>query len=318
MSKPLSCIVKLSALSLALAAACAHAAPAVVLTATESLGSSSGPGTDVMSPAQANGGDFFHSGSSGSDSTFFHTYGFPSGLTYFGARVSGSGTFFGRTSSTYTDSYTNTSGSAQVVTFNFNVDQGQIDVSGTGTGFADLLLQVLFNGNVVARDHGRTDGSTCTVGDQDVGVLSGYLSSCSGGGANGSAGAYSISQTLADGATLGIQYDIVAEVSGSASTATGALCSSGPGGNNVGRQSVTPNVVIIGGTPSYSGCSSYYALARSGDPAGFTPFTPGTFTISAGPAAADVPEPSSFALAGLALLMAGVCTPTARSAAKRG
>ena len=306
MPQNLSLLVKLSALTLALAAATAHAAPAVALTAAESLGSSGGPGTDVMDPGMASGGDYFHFGSSGPDSTFFHTYGFPGGLTYFGARVSGGGTFYARTSSTYTDSYTNASGSAQLVTFNFNVDQGQIDVAGTGTGFADLLLQVLFDGNVVAREHGRTDGATCTVGDQDVGVLAGYLGACSGGTASGAANAYSISQMLAAGATLAIRYDIVAEVSGTNSVSGGELCSNGPGGIGVPNQALV-RIIDVGGTPQYAGLRPYYALARSGDPAGFDPFTPGAFGITAGPAAA-IPEPSSSALAGLALVLAAVGT----------
>ena len=317
MPKSLRTLPGLCALSLALAAAAgAQAAPAVVLTASERLGSSSGPIDNVMD-GNANGGDFFRSQSSGSDSVFFHTYGFPSGVTYFGARVSGNGTFYGKTSATYTDSYTNTSGSDQLVTFHFNVDQGQIDVSGTGTGFADLLLQVLFNGSVVAREHGRTDGTTCTTGDQDVGLLAGYLGACSGGGAFGAAGSYSIDHMLAAGATLGIQYDIVAEVSGDLSTSGGQLCSFGPRGN-VGR-AFQPSVAVIEnpGAPEYTNCNSYYALARSGDPAGFDPFTPGSFGITAGPAAA-VPEPSSTALAGLALLLAVAATRVGRGAARRG
>lgn len=307
--KPLPLLVKLSALSLAFAAAGgAHAAPAVALTATEALGSASGPGTDVMDPALANGGDFFRSGSSGGNSSFFHTYGFASGLTYFGARVSGNGTFYGRTSATYTDSYTNTSGAAQLVSFNFNVDQGQIDVNGTGTGFADLLLQVLFDGTVVARDHGRTDGTTCTVGDQDVGVLAGYLDACAGGGASGAANSYSVSQLLAAGDTLAIRYDIIAEVSGASSSSSGELCSLGP----QGREQVQL-VIDNGEAPAYSGCTTYFALSRSGDPAGFTPFTPGTFSITAGPAGA-LPEPSSSVLAGLALALAAAGTRSGRRA----
>lgn len=315
---PPSLLVKLCAVSLALAAAGAHALPAVVLTANESLGASTGPGSDVMDPALANGGDFFRSSSSGSNASFFHTYGFPGGLTYFGARVSGNGTFFGRTSATYTDSYTNTSGADQLVSFNFNVDQGQIDVSGIGTGFADLLLRVLFDGNVVAREHGRTDGTTCTTGDQDLGVLAGYLGACSFDGASGAAGSYSISHTLAAGATLGIQYDIIAEVSGELSTSGDDLCSFGPGGNDgVAFQPLVRAIIVNPGTPQYTGCHSYYALARSGDPAGFDPFTPGSFGITAGPAAV-VPEPSSPALAGLALLLAVAATRAGRSASRRG
>ena len=294
----------------------AQATPAVALTAAENLAGATGPGTALATPASPAGGDFFHNGSSGTGSTFFHTYGSPGGLTYFGARVSGTGTFFGKTSATYTDSFTNSSAVAQLVTFSFNVDSGQIGLSGTGNGYADLLLSLAFDGNVVARDHGRIDytggAAICNtnVGGADVGVLAGYLA-CNGGSgtadsAFGSSGSYIATQIVAAGATLNVSYSIIAETAGTLSGTTTELCS---GERNVGGivnkgGLVAADLVAIapGGpfVPGVSGCVSFNGIARSGDPAGFgpVPFTPGNFGLNG---AALVPEPGALALVGLAL-----------------
>ena len=294
------------ACALLLAPLAALATPAVSLTAFETLGSASGPGTSVMD-GNANGGDFFYSNSNASDSTFFHTYGFPTGVTYFGVRVSGTGTFFGKTSATYTDSITNNTGVAQLVSFSFNVDSGNIGMAGTGSGYADLLLSLKFNNNVVARDHGRityTAGvATCNVADLDVGVLASYLS-CDGtpNSASGSAGAYSVNRLLAVGETLNVSYDIVAETAGSLGGAPVEYCSFGEGGHgqNGARGGVETNVVVGPPlVPGASNCQFFNGIARSGDPAGFSPFTPGSFSIVSQPA--GVPEPGMLALLGLAL-----------------
>ncbi len=278
----------------------AHAA-AVTLTAFETLGSASGPGTNVMD-GNASGGDFFRSSTSGSDSSFFHTYGFTTGLSYFGARVSGIGTFYGKTSATFTDSFFNSSGSAQLVNFAFNVDSGQIGLSGSGSGFADLLLRVKFGSTVVAQDHGRiaSDGTTTTcdsnVGGGDVGPLGSSYLACSGtNSAFGAAQAYSVSQLVNPGDTLSVTYDIIAETAGTLSGAPDPFCSSGPGQNG------GPGITAAGGpgdgVPHYSGCTFFNGISRSGDPAGFSAFTPGSFSLTA-----SVPEPGSVGLAALALL----------------
>lgn len=299
----------LLAAALCVAPLAALATPSVSLTAMETLGAPGGPGTNVMTTFPPGGGDFFRSNAVGGNSAFFHTYGFGSGLTYFGARTSGTGTFFSKTSSGYNDSITNNSGVAQLVLFSFNVDSGQIGVSGTGTGYADLLLNVMFNGVSVAREHGRIDynsaaTSTCNVNDLDVGLLGNYLA-CSGTGNNaafGSAGAYSVSQLLADGATLNVAYDIVAEISGSLSGATQSLCSGGDRVNGAPKQTQQSAVVHDGklDVPGESGCVSFNSIARSGDPAGFGPFSPGSpgqFTLSSH----AVPEPGSLPLAALGI-----------------
>ena len=287
----------------------AQAAPAVSLTAAEALGSALGPGSNVMD-GNANGGDFFRNSISGADSTFFHTYGTSGGVNYFGARVSGTGTFFGKTSATYTDSITNNTGVAQMVVFSFNVDNGNIGLSGSGDGYADLLLSLKFGSDVVARDHGRITYSSSVascdsnVGAQDVGVLASYLSCDVGGvGANsatGNAGSYSASRLLGVGETLNVTYDIVAEVSGTLSGATTQFCSHGgrhnDGAPNADGAAGVLNVFVGDDLPGSSGCINFNGISRSGDPAGFSPFAPGRFGLSAA-----VPEPGGLALVALAL-----------------
>ena len=280
----------------------AQALPSVTLTAFESLGSASGPGTDVMD-GNRNGGDFFRS-SPGANSTFFHTYGTTfSGLTYFGARVSGTGTFFGKTSASYTDTITNTTGVAQNLVFSYHVDSGNIGLSGAGDGYADLLLRLKFNSDIVAQDHGRityTAGSAaCIVTDQDVGVLAGYLT-CDGSpnSASGNGGSYSASRLLGVGESLTITYDIVAETAGTLTGATTQFCSfgagrqTGPAGN-----APTADVAVGGGGFPGRGCADFNGIARSGDPAGVNPFAPSNFGVTL----QAVPEPGALALVGLAL-----------------
>ncbi len=292
------------AAALAGASFTAQAVPAVTLSAFANPGSQT-PSTMELVPAGTN--DFFASPGNAGGSLFFHTYGYPGGLNYFGARVSGEGTFYGKTSATYTDSYTNTSGVAQLVNFSFSVDSGEIGVAGGGSGYSDLLLSLRFNGTEVARSHGRIDdpvsgATTCVanVGSANVGVLGGYLA-CDAGGASafGSSNSYSVSQLLGAGDTLNIAYDIVSEISGAYTSGGSNFCSFGPNGGEVGATAIAVGDGEGGGVPDqgppgYSNCSFYQAIARSGDPAGFDPFNPGAFALS-------VPEPGSLALAAVAL-----------------
>ena len=281
----------------------AQALPYVTLTAFESLGSASGPGTNVMD-SRATGGNYSYSNGNEVDSTFFHTYAATSsGLTYFGARVSGTGTFFGKTSASYTDTITNTTGVAQNLVFSYHVDSGNIGLSGAGDGYADLLLSLKFNSDVVARDHGRityTAGSaTCNVTDLDVGVLGGYLA-CDGSpnSASGNGGSYSASRLLGVGESLTITYDIVAETAGTLTGATTQFCSFGAGRQTgPAVNAPTADVAVGGGGFPGRGCANFNGIARSGDPAGSNPFAPSNFGVTL----QAVPEPGALALVGLAL-----------------
>ena len=300
---------KLLALSIAAALAGAsftvQAAPSITLSAFAN-GDSQAPSTTELIPPGTQ--DFLASPSGTTGSLFFHTYGYPGGLNYFGARVSGEGTFYGKTSASYTDTYVNTSGSAQIVNFSFNVDSGNIGLSGAGTGFADLLLRLQFNGNVVAQSHGRIDdpvgpaATTCdsNVGGANTGALAGYLSCDTGDtSASGNGNSYALSQLVAAGDSLVVQYDIISEISGAYTAGGTEQCSFGPYGGQLGRPAPAPLDNGYGGElpppdngpPNYVGfCPFYQAIARSGDPAGFDPFNPGVFRFS-------VPEPGSLALA---------------------
>ena len=278
----------------------ALAAPAVVLTAQESLGSA--PVTNVMDPTKVNGGDFFRSNIVGGNSSFFHTYGFNSGVSYFGARASGNGTFFVKTSATFTDSYVNTTGITQLVTFDYTVDSGQVSISGTGTGYADLLLALKFNNVLVSGDHGRVENGTCDTNlggaTANAGSLANYLVCSGGNNATASSGHYSASQSVAAGATLAVQYDIIAEAAGSFTGTGTEYCSFGGGGGLNTATRVTPQLRAIGGEPRASGCRFFNGLARSGDPAGFTPFAIAGLGFTT---AAAVPEPAGWALTALAM-----------------
>ena len=280
----------------------ALAAPAVMLTAHESLGTTTSPGTDVMDPAKRNGGDFFRSNSAGGDSSFFHTYGLISGVNYFGARASGNGTFFVKTSATFTDSYVNNTGVTQLVTFDYTVDSGQVSISGTGSGYADLLLALTFNNVLVSGDHGRVENGVCNTdvggASDNAGSLANYLVCADANNATASPGHYSASQSVAAGATLAVQYDIVAQSAGSFSSTGTEYCSGG--GRALNTAGLVTPLTTIGNPagPRASGCAFFNGLARSGDPGGFVPlFAPAGlgFTISA------VPEPAGWALTALAL-----------------
>ena len=284
-----------------------QAAPAVTLSAFANPGSQATSTTELVPTGTS---DFFLStstpfGSIPDGSLFFHTYGYAGGLNYFGARVSGDGTFYGKTSASFTDNYTNTSGVAQLVNFSFSVDSGEIGVSGGGSGFADLLLSLRFNGTEVARSHGHVDdpvsgATTCSsnVLGANVGVLGSYLT-CDPGGASasGSGNSYTVSQLLDAGDTLNVAYDIVSEISGAYTSGGSTFCSFGPHGGEVGAATLAigdGGGIPDQGPPGYSGCAFYNAIARSGDPATPGAFNPGAFALS-------VPEPGSLALAVVAL-----------------
>ena len=277
-------------------------AAAFVLTATGSLDSQTAPGT-VFVPPQPLNGDFFGSPSTATSDLFYHTYGFANPVAYFGARVSGSGTFHGQTSTSFADTYVNSSAVSQLVTFSFKVDEGNLLLAGTGTGFSDLDLVLKFNGSTVARDHTRLDGSTCNnfSGSDDLGVLAGYITCANGSSASGNSGSRSVSRLVAPGASLNIDYSITSTVSGMFTAGGMGECSGGGEGGatiqDIGANAVAAQV------PGNSGCTFFNALARSGDPATFgalnAPFNPANFVLNG--ANATVPEPSSMLLVALAI-----------------
>ncbi|MEK8052087.1 PEP-CTERM sorting domain-containing protein [Ideonella sp. DXS22W] len=271
-----------------------HAAPAVSLTAVELLGGTDPAGVTDVIGGYASGGDFYYANSTGDNASFFHTYGDTGSLASFGARTSGTGTWYTRTSATYTDSYTNSSGSAQTVVFSFYVDGGQIGLSGSGRGYADLALNLSFNGSTVASEHGRVEQTAAGVvscSDSGTGVLASYMA-CGASDAASiySAGTgYSVGYTLAAGETLSVVYEILATTSGEAMDVSGAeLYCDG---------FLETFAVEVGQEPGQGGsCAWFNGLARSGDPAGFMPSAGFSLT------AQNVPEPGSLLLAATAAL----------------
>ena len=107
-----------------------------------------------------------------------------------------------------------------------------------------------------------------------------------------------MSQLVAAGDSLTVQYDIVSEISGAYTTGGSTFCSFGPNGGELGLAAAVAidngyggeQPPVDNGPPAYSNCAFYSAIARSGDPAGFDPFAPAVFSFS-------VPEPGSLALA---------------------
>lgn len=294
---------------LALLSGFAMAAPVVVgnmtdgqirLTADYAL-PSSGSSVDGMAiepPSMtATGADFYHSPSSADGSLFFHTYGDAGATSYFGARVTGSGSFSASTSTRYSRTFTNTTGVAQLFNFAFHVDSGELGIGGTGLGFADLLLQVSKDGVAVARDRTTraqaADGSSTCASD-DLGSLASYMS-C--GSEYASDAVFNVSMGMIGvGESFTLDYDIVATVSGD-------LQSDGGGYGDC------PTLAAKGGlAPAFEGCNnggSGSATARSGDPFGWG--NPSNFNISP---TASVPEPDTLALLGLSL--AGLAASTRR------
>ncbi len=270
---------------------------------------------DVIAPTvyPPTGGDFLANYSSPVNSLgslFYHTYGFTSGLTYFGARVSGDGTFYGQTSAKYSTQVENTGSSALSGFFNFNVDSGQLGVFGAGSGSAELVLDVRKNGTSLTKDFtrieydGTTDTSTCSDAGS-AGTLAGYMAcgtvpTNGGYGLYASGGPYSVAFSVDPGATITLDYDIIATVSGAFTG--GAVDCNFYGGGNLGLAAAA-NFRGDGQPPPETVCHFFNAIARSGDPAGVSlannPTAPGTADF-------NVPEPGALALVGLALAGLGV------------
>jgi hypothetical protein len=303
-------------LSLLVAAACgglsvaASADPTITLMAQYALGGGT-PADALTDPAGSlnvspNGQDFYMNKNDGSSSVFFHTYGFTGSPTYFGARASGEGAdFYARTSSLYSGTYTNTSGSVMMLNFAFNVDGGEVALWGNGTGTANTRLQVRRNGSVVSQGDTTVTqsltGYTCS--ESDIGVL-GDWATCGSANANavqGMGGPFSVDMGLVGiGETITIDYDIVSMVSGQYNGgAQSSNCNSYGGYATVKPVDGADAVVetAIGGQGGE--CVHYNGIARSGDPfnnGGL--FNTADFSVTA--TAVDLPEPGSLALLGAA------------------
>ena len=128
----------------------------ITLDAEYSL--NNGSMTNGMAPpssiySNADGADMYLNHYVGGSNVFFHTYGFSGSSTYFGARASGQGQFYGMTRSSFEGTFINTSSFAQAYAFTFHVLAGDVGISGTGATSADLMLKVSKNGVVKSQDH---------------------------------------------------------------------------------------------------------------------------------------------------------------------
>jgi len=261
------------------------------------------------------------------NNAFFHTYGFVSSSTYFGARASGLGDFYATTFARYSQTFTNQTGVAQIYNFGFNVSNGELAITGAGTGFAELMLRV--NKTVgtitttVAQDKTTLTQTTTQQqpplaicddsGDASLfgNLLGGYMG-CNNLNPNG--GLFSVSLgTVAVGETFTLDYDIIATVSGnlSASSGYGSYAEFNGYGCVVNPQIAQIADGEIQQNINFEPCQQTIqfpgmAIARSGDPFNGPQFgfgspsdlTTANFLVTSTNA---VPEPGSLALLGIAL-----------------
>jgi hypothetical protein len=248
----------------------------------------------------SSGSDFYLFEQQGISNAFFHTYGFVSNPTYFGARASGEGQWTAGTSANYSTVFTNNGTTAIPLSLSFMVDAGDVGLFGSGTGMAELLLRVRVNGTDVARDQTTivtdANGTTCT--ENDLGTsLAGYAT-C-GGNANANqvfanGGLFTVSLGLLGvGQTFDIDYDIIATTSGTFSGgAVNCNFESGYGGYEGGE----PTLQAVSEGNSF--CPTFNGIARSGDPFNL-PINDNAPSINFDPSL-NVPIPGTLALVGLA------------------
>ena len=295
--------------------------------------SPSGPATIYTTP---NGADMYLYESSGGSNVFFHTYGFTGASTYFGARASGEGSFYASTLSRFTQSYTNSTAVAQIFNFDFTVDFGELGISGAGAGFAELMLSIrkTVNGttSVVSQNLTRLQQTAtpadlqCT--DAGTGALDAYMDCNGSSNVWGNGGLYSVSLgEVAAGDSFTLDYDIIATVAGDLSGSNGygygfefVACGNQPEVEAQLVGALNEAVAEIGEcmAPSIFPGS---AIARSGDPFNGPQFgtggpstdNVGAFSVTS--TAAEVPEPGTLALVGVA---ASALALTRRRRSRRG
>ena len=272
------------------------------------------PSANLYNPSD-NGAGFYLFKSAGVNNVFFHTYGFASNPTYFGARASGERHFAADTRATFSQVFINNTSVAQMYNFSFMVDAGEVAITGAGEAFSSLLLNVKKNGSTVAKDFTsitQTAAGVVTCADDDLGLA--YMSCANplSSGALGSGGPFSVSMgLLAAGESFTLDYDIIATVSGNLSAGSSTFyqaCNDGYGGYGDGddQGGVNDDREICSFEQSFPG----QAIARSGDPFngpsfrldpnGQSAFNVAAFQVTNTPAN-GVPEPGSMALLGLGL-----------------
>lgn len=291
--------------------------PNITLDANYTL--NGGSSVDGMTDPSSNtystgdGADFylFKSGAGGSN-VFFHTYGFTGTSTYFGARASGERHFSANTRATFSQSFTNNSGVAQIYNFAFNVDSGEVAVAGTGEGFASLFLDIRKNNVTVASDLTSITQTGGVVACADSGTGLNYMTCANGTASNafGNGGLFNVSMgQIAAGESFTLDYDIIATVSGNLSTGSSTLyqaCDDGYGGYAelaaaTGNGDLDKQICFI--QAQFPGS----AIARSGDPfngplLGNGDQSSNLFSLlQVTNSPATVPEPGSLALIGLGL-----------------
>ncbi|MBL8332672.1 MAG: hypothetical protein JNM08_06195 [Rubrivivax sp.] len=297
-------------LSVALAlcgASIAAQAATITLSADYSLGSRAGGVNGLTDPdaffsgdgpsayPTATGSDFYLTKNDAmGNNVFFHTYGFVSSPTYFGARSSGEGTWYASSVSNFKTTFTNNGTAILPLSLSFNVDGGDVGLYGSGEGFAQLALRVMVNGSDVARDQVTIEqtatGTTCT--EDDVGTSLAAYMSCGSPTANSvfaSGGLFTVFLGNIDvGQTIAIDYDIISTTSGEAMT--GAVdCNYNEEGYG-GYEQVERTAAFEG--PYY--CPRFNGIARSGDPFNL-PITDGAPQVNFDPRL-NVPTPGTLAL----------------------
>jgi hypothetical protein len=164
----------------ALAGLAAGGQASVLVDGRYVLGSSTDSGTTQIpgAPCSSTSCDLFASDvDSAGNSIFFHSYAIESSPTYFGARVSGEGTYFGTTKSTWTSTYTNNTLATRDYLFSFFVESGAIDVQGTGDFLSQMIFDIRRNNSSLSKNTTTVnqDGSGTTCTEANTGPLGGVL-----------------------------------------------------------------------------------------------------------------------------------------------